>query len=310
MKVLVTGGAGFVGSHLVDGLVEAGYDVIVVDHHQREKLRYPNERATLYKMDFNDERMGVVLADEKPDVICHLAAQISVTKSIAEPIFDADRNIIDSLQLLERARLAGVKKIVFASSGGAIYGDYPVSPTPLVEDSLPTTPYGVSKQVFEYYLAAYYKMYGLPYVALRFANIYGPRQQASKLGEEGNVISIFLNRLLMGEPVTIYGDGSATRDYLYVEDAVQAFIAAIEADYVGKVNVSTTEETSVVELFAKLGAIHGQEHLANYKPFRAGETKRSVLDNTSAKEFLGWEPKTGLDSGLKRTYDWFMATFK
>ena len=310
MKVLVTGGAGFVGSHLVDGLVEAGYDVVVVDHHQREKMRYPNERATVYKIDFNDPQMAKVLTDETPDVICHLAAQISVTKSIADPLFDADRNIIDSLQLLERARLAGVKKIVFASSGGAIYGDYPVRPTPLVEDSQPTTPYGVSKQIFEYYLAAYYKMYGLDYVALRFANIYGPRQQASKLGEEGNVISIFLNRLLTGKPGTIFGDGSASRDYLYVKDAVQAFIRAIESDYVGKVNVSTSEETSVQELFDKLVAIHGVVHPVDYEPFRKGETMRSVLDNSSAKEFLGWLPTVSLDEGLKATYDWFMQAFK
>jgi UDP-glucose 4-epimerase len=310
MKILVTGGAGFVGSHLVDGLVEAGHDVVVVDHYQREKIRYSNEQAVVYKMDFNDARMVEMLENEKPEVICHLAAQISVTKSIKNPVFDADRNIIDAVQLLERARLAGVKKIIFASSGGAIYGDYGVRPTPLVYDSCPATPYGVSKQALENYLAAYYKTHGLPYIALRFANIYGPRQQASKLGEEGNVISIFLNRLLTGQPVTIFGDGSASRDYLFVKDAVQAFICALESDYVGAVNVSTTEETTVQELFGKIVVIHGANHPVGYEPFRAGETMRSVLDNASAKELLGWRPMVGLDAGLKQTYDWFMATFK
>lgn len=310
MKVLVTGGAGFVGSHLVDGLVEAGYDVVVVDHHQREKLRYPNVKTVVYKMSFNDPQMADVLADEKPEVICHLAAQISVTKSIADPIFDANRNIIDSLQLLERARLAGVKKIIFASSGGAIYGDYPIQPTPLVENSQPTTPYGVSKQILEYYLAAYYTMYGLDYVALRFANIYGPRQQVSKFGEEGNVISIFLNRLLTGKPITIFGDGQASRDYLYVKDAVQAFLYAIKSEYVGKVNVSTSQETSVQELFDNLVAIHGADQPVVYEPLRKGETMRSVLDNSSAKVCLGWEPTIMLDEGLRLTYDWFMQAFK
>ncbi len=310
MKVLVTGGVGFIGSHLVDALVSVGHSVVVVDHHQREKRRYPNEQATVYKMDFNDERMVSVLAEEKPDVICHLAAQISVTKSIADPLHDAGRNIVDSLELLERARVAGVKKMVFASSGGAIYGDHPLQPTPLVENCCPATPYGVSKQVFEYYLAAYYKTHGLPYVALRFANIYGPRQQASKLGEEGNVISIFLNRLLTGQPAVIFGDGATTRDYLFVYDAVAALMAAIAGDFVGAVNVSTGIETSVQGVFDELVVIHGQEHPLQYLPMRAGETMRSVLDNSSARARLGWEPKTSFRDGLRLTYDWFMEVFR
>ncbi|MBI1908350.1 NAD-dependent epimerase/dehydratase family protein [Candidatus Uhrbacteria bacterium] len=310
MKILVTGGAGFIGSHLVDALVARGDEVIVVDHYQREKLRYPNPAATTYKCDFRDPAVGDILANERPDAVCHLAAQISVTHSIAHPIADARRNIIDALHFLDLAHRAGVRKFVFSSSGGAIYGDHPVRPTPLLHDTFPNTPYGVSKQMFEHYLAQYWEQYGLPYVSLRFANVYGPRQQAARQGDEGNVISVFLHRMLDGRPVIIYGDGTASRDYVFVHDAVDAFVRALSTGYVGPVNISTGKETSVRALYDVLVGIHGDPHPLSHEPYRHGETVRSVLSYDSAKTHLDWEPMTSLEDGLKATYDWFMETFR
>lgn len=310
MKILVTGGAGFVGSHVVDALVAQGHDVIVVDHHKREKVRYPNPSATLYKIDFRDPQVETILREEKPDAVCHLAAQISVTRSIVDPVKDAQCNIIDSLHFLDLCRVYGVKKIVFSSSGGAIYGDHPVRPTPLLEDAMPNTPYGIGKQMFEVYLEQMWRQHGVPYVSLRFANIFGPRQQASRSGEEGNVISIFLSRLLSGDPIVIYGDGLASRDYVFVEDAVRAFVAALTSPYVGPVNVSTSKETTVRELYDALMAIHGGGHPLVHEPYRHGETFRSALSYESARQHLGWEPTVSLDDGLARTYRWFMETFR
>lgn len=310
MKVLVTGGAGFIGSHLVDALVARGHEVIVVDHHKREKLRYPNPAATLHKVDFRDAMVEEVLQRERPDAICHLAAQISVTRSIANPVHDAQKNLIDSLHLLDAARRAGVRRFIFSSSGGAIYGDHPQRPTPLLHDTLPNTPYGIGKQMFEQYLAQSHKQHGTEYVSLRFANIYGPRQQATRGGEEGNVISIFLSKLISGEPIVIYGDGAASRDYVYVDDAVDAFLRALDSTYVGPVNVSTGRETSVRMLYDLLTAAHGGGHPLVHEPYRHGETLRSVLAYDSAKEHLGWEPKTVFADGLEKTYTWFMKAFR
>lgn len=298
MKILVTGGAGFVGSHLVDALVARGDEVLVVDHCQREKVRYPNAGATLYKMDFADPRVDDILMREKPDALVHLAAQISVTYSLAHPVADAERNIVGSVHLLAAAERAGVGRFVFASSGGAIYGDDPRCPTPLVDDVMPSTPYGIGKQIFEYYL----RQSGVSHCALRFANIYGPRQQVSHGGEEGSVIALFLRKLFAGEPLTVYGDGSATRDYVYVADAVRAFMCALDTTYVGSVNVGTGVETSVEELAKLLCALHGGDCTIAHAPARQGETMRSALAFVSAKEHIGWEPRVSLAEGLRTTY--------
>ncbi len=307
MTILVTGAAGFLGSHVVDALVAAGHRVVGIDHHRREKLRFPNTAVVMHKVGFEDAAVADIFAAEHPDAVIHLAAQISVTKSISDPLFDARRNVLDSLALLRLARRFGVKKFVFASSGGAIYGDHPVRPTPILDDATPVSPYGVGKLVFESYLTQQ-SHDGVPCVALRFANLYGPRQQLSPLGE-GNVVSIFLNAFFRGEPVTMFGDGTASRDYLYAADAVNAIMRAVTGSFTGIVNVSTGRETSVRELFDTLVAIHGKAHPFEHRPFRKGEVYRSVLAYDSAREHLGWEPMTSLYDGLAATYAWYRETF-
>ena len=306
MKILVTGGAGFIGSHLADALIAAGHEVVIVDHHKKDKPRFPNEKATVYKISFHSPELEEVFRTEKPDAVCHLAAQISVTHSVANPIADAQTNIVSSVHVLDLARKYGVKKFVFASSGGAIYGDHPERPTPEKHDAQPISPYGVAKQAFEHYLDLYREQHGFATVALRFSNVYGPRQMA--LGE-ASVIAIFLERLRTGRPATIFGDGSATRDYLFVGDAVRAFVKALTSDFVGTVNIATAKETSVLELWNTLRTIHGKEHPLDFFPFRPGEVERSVLSPAWAKEVLDWEPQTSLEAGLKETYEWYMGMF-
>lgn len=308
MKILVTGAAGFLGAHLVDALVARGDEVVGIDHHQREKLRFPNAKAVMYTIGFESDAVDGIVAEFKPDAIVHLAAQISVTDSIERPLFDAERNVINSLKLLEVAQRHGVSKFVFAASGGAMYGDHPQKPTPLCEDVYPVSPYGVSKFVFEQYLKEQYARGGVPYVSLRFANLYGPRQQLSPLGE-GNVVSLVLDHFVNGKPSTIFGDGTATRDYVFVLDAVDAILRAIDMPVVGAVNVSSGTETSVHDLFHMLVAIHGKPHVILTAPFRVGEVYRSVIDSTSAKEKLGWEPTTSLRDGLEAAYAWYMGMF-
>lgn len=305
--MLVTGGAGFIGSHLVDALIGAGHDVVVVDHHRKDKPRFPNEKATVYKISFQSPELEHVFQTERPDAVCHLAAQISVTHSVANPVADAQTNIVSSVHVLDLAHKYGVKKFVFASSGGAIYGDHPERPTPEKHDAQPISPYGVGKQAFEHYLDLYRAQHGMSTVALRFSNVYGPRQMA--LGE-ASVIAIFLERLRTGAPATIFGDGSTTRDYLYVLDAVDAFLKALNSEFVGTVNVATAKETTVLELWETLRNIHAKDHPVDFFPFRPGEVERSVLSPAWAKDVIGWEPRTSLQEGLKETYDWYMKTFR
>lgn len=304
MKILVTGGAGFIGSHLVDAIIARGDEAIVIDHHRKAKRRFPNPEAKVFEMAFGDPSVKDILLTERPDAICHLAAQISVPASVEDPVFDAQMNILDSLMLLEGAKEAGVKKFVFAQSGGAIYGDHKILPTPELYDSRPISPYGVSKFALERYLESYNHLYGLPYASLRLANVYGPRQMMSGEGE-GGVIAIFLSRLLSGEGVTINGDGGATRDFVFVHDVVDAFLRAVDSDFVGEVNISTGEETSILELWETLQSMHKQESPMTFGPERTGDIRRSVLDGRFAEKAIGWKAKTSLEEGLRQTYNWF-----
>ena len=308
--VLITGGEGFLGSHLADFLAKRGDRVIIIDHHQKEKKRYLPKSVEVHHMDFSDERVREILLETKLDCVFHLAAQISVTKSMAFPLQDAEKNILAPLRFLGWCKDAKVGKIVFASSGGAIYGDYPVRPTPLVFDVQPLSPYGIGKQAFEQYLESAGTIDRLPWAAMRFSNLYGPRQQVTKPLGEGNVISLFLDKMLVtGEPFIVYGDGSASRDYLFIDDAVDALVRAWECPFSGVVNVGSEKETSLRTLLDNLFTIHGSDHSIVYLPGRPGEVAHSVLNASSAREHLGWNARTDFHEGLQKTYDWYAATF-
>lgn len=308
--VLITGGAGFLGSHLADFYSAQGDRVIIIDHHKREKLRFIPEGAEVHRLDFTDPHVREVIMDTHPDVVFHLAAQISVTKSVIFPSEDAKRNIVASLRFLEWCKDAGVGKIVFASSGGAIYGDHPVRPTPLLQNAQPLSPYGIGKQAFEHYLESAAATHRISWVAVRFSNLYGPRQQVAKPIGEGNVISLFLDKLLVtGEPFTVFGDGSASRDYMHANDAVSVLAKAARADFSGTVNAGSGTEVTVNELVAELLCMHGKEHPFVYAPNRPGEVYRSIIDPSSARELLDWEVKVPFKEGLQETYDWYKATF-
>jgi len=309
MKVLVTGGAGFVGSHLVDALVLRGDEVVVIDHYKREKLRFENPSAKVYKTSFGHESVKDIFLEERPDVVVHLAAQISVTASITDPIGDAETNIIESLRLLRTAEASSCKRFVFISSGGAIYGDHPVRPTPLLEDPYPLSPYGVAKFSFEHYLAGSSSRSVMKTMTLRLANVYGPRQQLKSTGE-GNVMAVFLARMISGDPVVIFGDGSATRDCVYVRDVVDAIFAAIDSEKEGVVNIGTGIGTSVREIYNTIMEIHGEEHPFLCEPFRKGEVFHSVIDPSTGSNTLSWKANVKFRDGMQEMYEWFMKTFR
>lgn len=308
MKVVVTGGAGFIGSHVVDALVARGDEVIVIDHYQREKLRFENPSSRIHKTSFGHESVEQIFLDERPDVVVHLAAQISVTASIVNPIDDATRNIIESLRLLQIAERVGCRRFVFISSGGAIYGDHPIRPTPLDDNPYPLSPYGVAKLTFEHYLAGLALKSGMSTIALRFANIFGPRQQLKSNGE-GNVMAVYLARMIAGEPVVIFGDGSATRDYVYVRDAVDSILAAIDSTATGLVNIGTGVGIPVQAVYDTLMEIHGDRHPLLYEPFRKGEVMHSIIDPSTGFDALGWRAQVSFREGMEEMYRWFMETF-
>lgn len=310
MTILVTGGLGFVGSHLTDALVQEGHRVIVIDHQQKTKIRFFNPQATYYALPFADPGVKDMLQAEKPEVVFHLAAQISVTASINDPLDDAERNLVESVQFLSWLVESGVKKVVFASSGGAIYGDHPLRPTPEVFDAEPLSPYGITKQSYEWYLAQAAEQHGVTVVTLRFSNLYGPRQQVTKPMGEGGVVPLFLEKLLVThEPLTVFGDGQATRDFLYIDDVIVAFLRTLEVNDSGTVNVASGQSISVNGLIELLLKIHGQQHAVNREPYRQGEVEHSHLDPAEAKKFLGWQPSVSLAEGLRRTYEWYQQTF-
>lgn len=302
LTVLVTGGGGFVGSHLVDALIEQGHTVVVIDHYKREKQRFEHADSCYYRIGFEDPYVEDILAHEKPDAIVHLAAQISVPASVQNPAYDAQVNILDSIALLEMAARTGVKQFLFASSGGAIYGDHPERPTPEVFDARPLSPYGISKQSLEHYLDFYRAQYGMRTGVLRFSNIYGPRQFS---GGEASVVSIFINKLLDSEPAVIFGDGSSTRDFVYVGDAVQAFVCALDSGLDDVVNISSGSDISVVDLWGQLKQVHGEDVAHEFAPERPGEVARSCLSPKRAGNLMDWAPQTELPSGLRETYSWF-----
>ena len=302
MKVLVTGGAGFIGSHVVDAFVTAGHDVIVVDDLSTGKRENLNPKARFHQLDIQDRRAAELLRDERPEVLNLHAAQMDVRRSVADPLFDARINILGTVNLLEGARAAGVRRVLFVSSGGAVYGEQETFPAPETHPTNPVSPYGVSKRSGELYAFFYQAEYRLPYIALRYANVYGPRQDPH--GEAG-VVAIFAGKMLRGEPVTINGDGRQTRDYVYVADVARANVLALDGSYTGPLNIGTGIETDVNTLARVILDATGGRSEVRHGPTKAGEQRRSVVDARRAAEVLGWRPEVSLADGLGRTVEWF-----
>ncbi len=301
MRVLVTGGAGFIGSHTVDRLVEEGHDVSVVDNLVTGFRAQVHPRASFHEVDITDERsLAAVFAAERPDAVIHLAAQMDVRVSTREPSYDARVNILGSLNVIMSALAAGTRKIVYASSGGAIYGEPEDLPVREDQPILPLSQYGVTKHTVEHYLYLYAHQQGLRYTALRYANVYGPRQNPS--GEAG-VIAIFARSLLLSLPCRIFGDGEQTRDYVYVGDVVAANVMALTAADQEALHIGCGVETSVNELHRHLSAICGSQRPAQYEPERPGEVQRIALDASLAAQRLGWRPQVPLVAGLARTVE-------
>jgi UDP-glucose 4-epimerase len=307
-KVLVTGGAGFVGSHLVDALIQKGYSVCVIDNLSTGRKENLNPKAKFYEIDIRSLKLLEIFKKEKPEVVFHLAAQINLRKSIEDPIFDTKNNILGSLNVLECTRKCNVKKVVFSSTGGAIYGNSvsngsdPLIPTPETAVPQPSSPYGLAKLTVEKYLEIYRQIYGLDYVALRYANVYGPRQNTKA---EAGVIAIFIENLLQEKPCIINGDGKQTRDYVYVDDVVRANLLTLENNKTGIYNIGTGTETNVNQIFEKIARTINPKIKAKHAPAIKGELQKSALDWQKIKKDFGWQPKTDLDKGLEITINWF-----
>jgi UDP-glucose 4-epimerase len=313
MKVLVTGGAGFIGSNVVDGLLEAGHEVLVVDNLYTGKRSNVNPKARFYELDIRSPELMDVIGTERPDVINHHAAQISVPNSVSDPIFDADVNIKGVLHLLEGSVKYHVKKFIFISSGGAIYGEATEYPTSEAYQPRPLSPYAVSKYASEHYLAYYRHQYGLEYTTLRYANIYGPRQIPH--GEAG-VVAIFMDNLLKGEPSTLFhfsdDEAGMIRDYCYVGDVVAANLKALKTGKGDFFNIGTGEGTRTLSLYERIFEAFKvvrpdiSEKLATplKQKTRPGDLSRSCLVVEKAQRFLGWTPETDLREGIRKTWDW------
>jgi UDP-glucose 4-epimerase len=304
MRVLVTGGAGFIGSHLTDALASRGDEVNVVDDLSTGRAARVNERAVLHTLSIIDaEQLSALVEKVRPELICHLAAQIDVRASVAFPAADARTNVVGTVNVLEAARRAGAR-VLFCSTGGALYGRD--APIPSMEDvlPLPESPYGIAKYCAEQYVGLYNRLHGTRHAVLRFANVYGPRQDPA--GEAG-VVAIFCSRVLASQQPTIYGDGTQTRDYVYVGDAVAAFLAAADSGRPGIWNIGTGAEVSVLDLAAIIGEAAGRPVEPDFAPQRPGELQRSALAVERAKRDLGWSSVTSLGDGVRSVYQWIEA---
>jgi UDP-glucose 4-epimerase len=302
MKVLVTGGAGFIGSHVTDAYIAAGHDVIVVDNLSGGKRENINPKARFHHLDILDAETAKLIHDERPDVLNHHAAQMDVRKSVADPLFDARVNILGTIGLLQAAKDAGVKKVLFVSSGGAAYGEQEQFPAPETHPTWPVSPYGVSKRSGELYCHFFFAEYKMPFVAMRYANVYGPRQDPH--GEAG-VVAIFSGQLLRGEHPTINGDGKQSRDLVFVGDVARANLLAVDSTYCGPLNIGTGVENDVNRLFALLCEATGSSAPEQHGPAKLGEQQRSVLDPSRAQSVLGWTAEVPLAEGLARTVAYF-----
>lgn len=303
MRVLVTGGAGFIGSHVVDGLVAAGHEVFVVDTLVTGNRGNVNPKATLFEVDLRSPELARVFDQARPEIVNHHAAHADVRESVADPLYDAEVNIIGSLNLLQQCVRTGVRKVIFISSGGACYGEPLELPCREDHPLLPLSPYGASKAAVELYLHLYRATFGLEYTTLRYANVYGPRQDM--LSEEGRVVAIFSQLMLQGRQPVINGDGEQQRDFIHVADVVAANLAAMERGDGQAFNIGTGRPVTVNEIFDQLKAITGFSGERVHGPPKAGEVYRTYLDVSKARRELGWEARIGLEEGLRDTVRYF-----
>ncbi len=306
MKVLVTGGAGFIGSHIVDALIERGHQVVIVDDLSTGRPENLNSAAKFYQVNICSSEMERIFEEERPELVNHQAAQTVIQKSVEDPVFDAKQNILGSLNLILQCLRFGVKKIVYASSGGAVYGETEYRP---VDESYPVNPlsyYGISKHTVEHYLHLVNLEHGLDYAVLRYANVYGQRQNPKS---EAGVVAIFTGQILQGQRPTIFGKGDKTRDYVHVSDVVAANVLAMEGDKGGIYNIGTGVETSDQEMFDLLAEGLKYKDNPHYSQVRKGEVYRICLNCSKAQEELGWQPRFSLKEGLAETVNYYRSLF-
>jgi UDP-glucose 4-epimerase len=304
VRVLVTGGAGFIGSHVVDGLRAAGHEVAVLDNLATGDRANLREGVPLFELDIRDPEVERVFRDFRPEVVDHHAAQANVPASVADPVYDASVNVLGGLNLVRAAAATGVRKFVYISSGGAMYGEPDSLPVREGAPVRPLSPYGASKQALEAWLGVYQRTFGLDFSVLRYGNIYGPRQG---IREEGAVVAVFATRMAAEQPVTIDGTGQQTRDFVYVGDCVTANLAALERGSGGSFNIGTGQETSVLQIFEGMARVSGYRGEPGFGPARKGDVMRIVLDPSLAARELGWKAEMPLEDGLRQTYEFFAA---
>lgn len=305
MKILITGGAGFIASHVADAYIELGHEVVIVDNLSSGNKANLNPQAKFIEADITDrEKIQEIVRTERPEIINHHAAHIQVGYSVKNPQFDAENNIMGLLNIMEAAKEIPVKKVIMAATGGAMYGN---KATPFNEEmkAEPLSPYGISKRAGELYLNYYHELYQIPFISLRYSNVYGPRQNAH--GESG-VIAIFSEMIAAGKAPAINGDGTHTRDYVYVSDVAKANVLALDSDFVGELNIGTQTEISTNEVFRKVVAEMGVNVEEVHTAERPGEQVTSSLDYSKAKKVLGWEPTVNFDEGVKRVVAWYKKT--
>jgi len=306
MKILVTGGAGFVGSHIVDKLILEGHNVVVIDNFSSGKLGHLNKKAVLFERDIT-KSIEDIFQKERPEVVIHTAAQVMLRKSIEEPVFDAMTNIIGTINVLEACRKNGVKKIIYTSTGGARYGEPKYLPVDENHPLNPLAPYGISKHTAEHYIFAYEKLYGLNYLIFGFGNVYGPRDDP----RFGRVIAVFARAIIQGVKPKIFGDGGQTRDFVYVKDLADFIIESINKNPEHKLfNLANGEQISVNKIFEELKNAGGYKEDAEHVVAVNGEIRDICLDTTLAKNELGWNAKTSLSKGIKETFEYFKSTIK
>ncbi len=308
MKILVTGGAGFIGSNIVDAYIAAGHKVVIVDNLSAGKLRNVNNKAKFYRADIRDDRkINDIFRRERPEIVNHHAAQIDVRKSVLDPVFDAQVNVLGTLNLLENCVKYKVKKFIFASSGGVMYGECGKTPPAETAPANPLSPYGVTKHTTEVYLNYYAATYGIKYLVFRYGNVYGPRQDPH--GEAG-VVAIFIQRIQNNSEINIFGNGEQLRDYVFVGDVVRANLLGLKKGVNEIINIGTQKASSVNTLFAELSMITGYDQKAVYQSPRLGELQKSFLSTAKAKKLLGWQSTVNFKDGLIQTVDYFNNSCK